>query len=721
MDLVSQRAHLIDWLCDWCWTYDPRNSPLGLPTTLPFVPWPKQVEYLDWILDRYIMQSNGLVEKSRDAGATWLSVVVMVHEWRWSPGFAGGIGSNKLLNVDQKDNVGSIFAKIRQLLEYMPVWWLPKGFDRKKHDKIGNLVNPELGTNIIGQGGDDIGRGDRRAMYLVDEAAHLEHPENVDAALSQTTTCQIDLSTPKGMNHFGKKRHSGRIEVFTFNWRQDPRKGEEWYSEQKASLDAVILAQEVDCSYHASVEGVFVDPKHVQAAINMPLEAEGLKSAGLDVAEGGKNRSSLAIRTGPMVRVSNWNYENGVDLSHRAIDECNKAGVDYLNYDKIGCGFAVRSTLERTEMPMDFECYAVNAGDAASDRVYTEFGNKKGSDVFINARAEWWYLFARRFEKTYEHRNGIRKHDESEMISIENDGNFIAQISGPKKLLTEHGKIKCESKESMFKRGIESPDMADGAIMAFIPQDAGKRHLVVKKPIMAPLSVDFANLNEHVVLYCSQWVDKSLKTACLLTLWNAVRGHLYVFYEALFENPRPELVTVILGKAIKKFSNSRYRNLQEFDWIGNELMFKKGENDLKNAYSRYNQAIMPNPLYNDYGSVALLSRLIQRKALYLDERHCVNLAQELNTWTMVENKPEAGYMSARALCNLVSMIYETGRMAKPKPLKPYSKAKMGFNKAFGELVKQGLDILPNEQLEEMLEGAEEQGKPMDTGDRMGLW
>jgi hypothetical protein len=52
-------------------------------------------------------------------------------------------------------------------------------------------------------------------IYFVDEAAHLEHPEKVDAALSQTTNCRIDMSSVRGMaNPFAKKRWGGKIEPF---------------------------------------------------------------------------------------------------------------------------------------------------------------------------------------------------------------------------------------------------------------------------------------------------------------------------------------------------------------------------------------------------------------------------------------------------------------------------------------------------------------------------
>jgi len=156
---ISQREHLIDGIMDWGWTYDPRNATLGLPTLLPIIPFPRQIEFLEWLYEHYLRQKRGLVEKSRDAGATWFFILMMTHEWRWTEGFAGGIGSNKLDNVDQKDNPDCIFEKIRTYIKFMPPFWMPHGYDKRKHDKWGNLINPEMGSNIVGQGGPDIGRG----------------------------------------------------------------------------------------------------------------------------------------------------------------------------------------------------------------------------------------------------------------------------------------------------------------------------------------------------------------------------------------------------------------------------------------------------------------------------------------------------------------------------------------------------------------------------------
>ena len=47
LEFVSIRENIVDWMVDWCWTYDPRNPAIGLPATIPWIPWPRQIEFIE--------------------------------------------------------------------------------------------------------------------------------------------------------------------------------------------------------------------------------------------------------------------------------------------------------------------------------------------------------------------------------------------------------------------------------------------------------------------------------------------------------------------------------------------------------------------------------------------------------------------------------------------------------------------------------------------------
>jgi phage terminase large subunit len=56
-------------------------------------------------------------------------------------------------------------------------------------------------------------------------------------------------------NTFAQKRHGGKISVFRFHWRDDPRKNDAWYQSQAELLDSVTLASEIDIDYKGSACG----------------------------------------------------------------------------------------------------------------------------------------------------------------------------------------------------------------------------------------------------------------------------------------------------------------------------------------------------------------------------------------------------------------------------------------------------------------------------------
>lgn len=253
------RDDIMHWVMTWVDTYDPRFIADGCPPVMPFQLFPKQADMLLWMQDRERCQEDGVCEKSREVGVTWLCCAYLLHGWLFRPGFRGGVGSRKLELVDKIGDPKSIFEKIRMILRGLPVWMIPKGFSWSKHDNHCRLLNPSNGSTISGEGGDEIGRGDRASLYIVDEAASIEHPEMVDAALSQTTRCRIDVSTPKGTHiPFYKKLISlPERQRFRIHWKDDPRKSQEWYDREcKRIGDPYIIAQELDIDHAAAAEGL---------------------------------------------------------------------------------------------------------------------------------------------------------------------------------------------------------------------------------------------------------------------------------------------------------------------------------------------------------------------------------------------------------------------------------------------------------------------------------
>jgi phage terminase large subunit len=472
--LALAKKDVVFWVNNFVFTYDPRR----VPSMIPFVLFPKQIEYLQWRQERRSLKEHGLIEKSRDMGLTWLNVAYQTHCWLFENNFKGGFGSRKEMLVDRKGDPDSIFEKIRIILRNLPLWMLPKGFKWDEHDNYLRMINPDTGSSITGEAGDSLGRGGRNALYDVDEFAFIERADSVDAALSQNTDVIFYTSTPNGLgNCYSKKRFSRKIPVFTFRWQDDPRKDDAWYQKQKNNLDPVILAQEVECDYTASVEGIYIPAKWVLAAVNLDIPAVGIPKAALDVASFGANRSVFGVRQGCVVtHIESWQGVGTTQTAFKVKDLMMQYQATNLNFDADGVGEGVGSTLEacRNELGENeyfpFTFIPLHGASSPSDRYW--IGEQRTSkEKFHNARAEWWGLLRERFQKTYEHVNNIKAYELDELISIPNVPELISQLSLPKRKYTSTGKLLVESKEDMRKRGIDSPDFADCLVMLYAPTE----------------------------------------------------------------------------------------------------------------------------------------------------------------------------------------------------------------------------------------------------------
>ncbi|EHN87173.1 hypothetical protein ESQG_01080 [Escherichia coli H494] len=267
------RTNPAQFIIDWGMTTDPRNIDYGLPVTIPFLLFPKQEEWIHWIMERWSNRENGITEKSREMGLSWTAIGLACSLCLFNKEMVIGFGSRKEEYVDSTGDPKALFWKARKFVETLPVEFRGS-WSEKKHAPYMRVEFPETGAVIKGEAGDNIGRGDRTTLYLVDEAAFLQRPLLIDAALSQTTRCRIDLSSVNGMaNPFAQKRHGGKIPVFTFHWRDDPRKDEEWYRRECEKIDnPVVVAQELDLNYSASAEGVLIPSEWVQAAVDAHIK-----------------------------------------------------------------------------------------------------------------------------------------------------------------------------------------------------------------------------------------------------------------------------------------------------------------------------------------------------------------------------------------------------------------------------------------------------------------
>jgi phage terminase large subunit len=431
---IYYRTHIARFIIDWGVTTDPRNLEIGVPTTVPFLLFPKQIQWCEWIIDSWQHRLPGITEKTRQMGFSWLSMSLSCSLCLFNDGMVIGVGSRKQDYVDVIGDPKSLIEKARMFMRGLPEEFRG-GWQDGQHAPHMRLMFPGSGSILIGESGDELGRGNSTSIYFVDEAAYLEHPLVVDRALSQTTNCRQDISTPNGMaNSFAQRRFSLPADrVFTFHWRDDPRKDQAWYDKQVRELDPVIVAAEIDINYAASVEGVVIPSAWVQAAIGadakLGFECTGESFAALDVADEGKDKNCLGKRVGvKLTHLKSWSGAGStifktVQRTFGLLDEWEQETFDY---DADGLGAGVRGDAEQINEAREREGRPrirdnPFRGSAAVYQPESEMVKKrKNKDYFQNLKAQSWWALRLRFEKTYKAVvDGERPFNQDELIVID--------------------------------------------------------------------------------------------------------------------------------------------------------------------------------------------------------------------------------------------------------------------------------------------------------------
>jgi len=426
-------------------TFDPRNVEIGVEAVTPFILFPKQAEFIDWVAARWLGRENGLAEKSRDMGVSWLCVGFAVWMWLFKPGTVIGFGSRKTEYVDHIGDPKSLFWKIREFINLLPAEFRPAGWNANTDAPFMRILNRENGSSIIGEAGANIGRGNRTSIYFKDESAFYEQAEAIDAALSQTSNCRIDVSTPNGNgNPFYQKRHGGRIPVFTFHWRDDPRKDDDWYQKQKNDLDPVVVAQEIDIDYSASTSDSWIPGTLVESAQQLTvdaLEPIGPLVLGIDAAHFGNDESVLSPRRGRIAYDQViYGQLDGPDLAARVIDWCDRSpvAVALIVIEMDGPGVSCYDTLKRSRYA-DF-VKGVHTGARLSD----------GKN--FNLRAKMY--------------RGYRDWLADGPTRLPACKELKSQSSALKYLYKD-GLLLMASKKEMKAKGFKSPDRSDALALTF--------------------------------------------------------------------------------------------------------------------------------------------------------------------------------------------------------------------------------------------------------------
>ncbi|XVJ52099.1 MAG: hypothetical protein HEQ32_08525 [Vampirovibrio sp.] len=271
------RHDILLWFRYFAWTFDPRpepNSPEKASRRsigkLPLVLFPFQMEAVLRMNDAIERGEDLLIEKSRDMGLSWLLCLVFQYRWMFKANQQFLVGSRNYASADTKHDLATLMEKCRFNLREQPDAMRPVGFDWRKHDVGGKLVNPQNGNLIMPEAAtENFARGGRYTAILMDEFAFWPMADGAYSAAGQSSLCRLVVSTPNGKhNRFALERFSGLTSVMTLHWSLHPFKDQYWYNAQKNRLLKHEIARELDISYeHSNRDKVFEEftPKHKAA------------------------------------------------------------------------------------------------------------------------------------------------------------------------------------------------------------------------------------------------------------------------------------------------------------------------------------------------------------------------------------------------------------------------------------------------------------------------
>lgn len=298
-------------------------------------------------------------------------------------------------------------------------------------------------------------------LLVADEASGI--PESVFEAASgsmsghSATTLLLGNPTRNtGLFYDTHNRLKGEWKTFHVSCLDSPRVSENFVKEMK------LRYGEDSPAYHVRVLGNFppreedtvIPVELIDAAMNrdMKVSETALGVWGLDVARMGSDASALAKRRGSVVEeIQTWKGLDLMQLTGAVVAEYealppSKQPVEIL-VDSIGLGAGVLDRLRELGLP----ARGINVAESPA---------MKGT--YANLRAELWFK-----AKAW-----LANRD----VKIPKDETLFAELAAPRYSFTSTGKMQVESKESMKKRGLSSPDKADALCLCLATDVATALH-----------------------------------------------------------------------------------------------------------------------------------------------------------------------------------------------------------------------------------------------------
>jgi len=236
-----------------CWITEPRGGKASgrKNKIIPFNTWCHQDPVIA-AMGHYWGDRHMIGDKSRAQGATWIMCALIVWGFLFKRGDTYGIGSKDEESADDPTDPGSIGWKIDFLIENLPVWMKPKGYEGERETwkyrstSKSTWENPSMRTSIKAYAATKgIARGGRVTVFFLDESAFFPKGDReAFANLVHVTDCMVAISTPHGMDnaHYDFVHKPSPWLKLVLDWRDNPEQNKGLYSTKGGRLQFIDKA-----------------------------------------------------------------------------------------------------------------------------------------------------------------------------------------------------------------------------------------------------------------------------------------------------------------------------------------------------------------------------------------------------------------------------------------------------------------------------------------------
>lgn len=235
--LAACRDSLLFWVNAFAWTKhefetDPdtgKQTP-STNTHWPFNTWEIQDGAFDFIESCFNEGEDGLFDKSREMGASWICLTF--NHWLWL--FRPDTQIREMSRIEDLVDSPlpkSLFAKHDYINMWLPEWMRPPGISvRGKDNRTKLRIHNELNNSDIGGEAttQHAMRADRCAIILLDEFSQVDNGEQIRTSTTAVAPCRIINSTTIGAGtSYAKWKNDPniKIRVFSLKFWDHPDKG----------------------------------------------------------------------------------------------------------------------------------------------------------------------------------------------------------------------------------------------------------------------------------------------------------------------------------------------------------------------------------------------------------------------------------------------------------------------------------------------------------------